>query len=239
MSQDAYAHVIDAKAQASPLLMVNTVGRCLQDRWIWQDICFEVDPGDRLAIVGPSGTGKSLLLRALAGLDPIQAGQICFRGQPLSDWAMPQLRSQVIYLHQQPALLEGTVESNLQQIYTLAIHRRKAYDRDRVLSYLSLLGRDADFLNRTTEQLSGGERQIVACLWALQLAPQILLLDEPTASLDRIATQQLETLVDQWQQQAPDRVCLWTSHDDSQLERVATRQLALVDQGQIFGETSK
>ncbi|MEM1426688.1 MAG: ATP-binding cassette domain-containing protein, partial [Cyanobacteria bacterium P01_H01_bin.130] len=184
MDQDVLTTVqtADAKRPVEPLLVSETIGRSLQDRWIWKNISFEVGPGDRLAIVGPSGTGKSLLLRSLAGLDPIQAGRICFQGQPLSDWAMPQLRSQVVYLHQQPALLEGTVESNLQQIYTLTIHRDKSYDRDQILSYLSLLERGADFLNRTTEQLSGGERQIVACLRALQLAPQILLLDEPTAS---------------------------------------------------------
>lgn len=209
------------------ILAVSKIGRSFQGSWIWQDISFELFAGDRLAIVGPSGAGKSLLLRALAGLDPIQLGAIAFRGQPLSALQMPQFRSRVIYLHQQPALLEGTVESNLQQIYQLAVHRNKLYDRSKILEYLSLLGRSAQFLARPTAQLSGGERQIVACLRALQLSPQVLLLDEPAASLDATATEQLEALITQWQQDDIPKACIWTSHDPAQIERVTTRQLVL------------
>ena len=216
-----------SEAQSSPVLSVSKLGRQFQGRWIWQDISFDLFPGDRLAIVGPSGAGKSLLLRALAGLDSIQSGQITFRQRPLSAFAMPQFRAQVMYLHQQPALLEGRVESNLQHVYRLAIHRNRTYDRSRILTYLSRLGRSADFLERSVEQLSGGEKQIVACLRSLQLSPQILLLDEPTASLDKATTEQLETLVAQWQQTDSPKACIWISHDPAQIERVTTRTLAL------------
>ncbi|MEM8611839.1 MAG: ATP-binding cassette domain-containing protein [Cyanobacteria bacterium P01_H01_bin.105] len=209
------------------ILSIANIGRRLQDSWIWQDISFELVAGDRLAIVGPSGAGKSLLLRALAGLDPIQSGGISFQGQSLSSLTMPEFRSQVTYLHQKTALLEGTVESNLQQIYRLAVHRNKTYDRSQILEYLKTLGRSEPFLDRSTEQLSGGEQQIVACLRSLQLAPTVLLLDEPTASLDNAATHQLETLITQWQQRDPNRACIWTSHDPTQIERVTTRQLTL------------
>ena len=213
--------------QTSPVLSVSKIGRQFQGRWIWQDISFDLFPGDRLAIVGPSGAGKSLLLRALAGLDSIQSGQITFQKQPLSALDMPQFRAQVMYLHQQPALLEGSVESNLQNVYKLAIHRNRTYDRSRILTYLSHLGRSADFLERSIEQLSGGERQIVACLRSLQLSPQVLLLDEPTASLDKTTTEQLEMLVAQWQQTDSPKACIWISHDPAQIERVTTRTLTL------------
>ncbi|MEM7061913.1 MAG: ATP-binding cassette domain-containing protein [Cyanobacteria bacterium P01_B01_bin.77] len=216
-----------SETSSTSILSVANIGRQLQGRWIWQDISFELLAGDRLAIVGPSGAGKSLLLRALAGLDPIQSGEIFFQGNPLSNLAMPEFRSQVTYLHQKPALLEGTVESNLQQIYRLAIHRDKSYGRSQILEYLEILGRSEPFLERSTEQLSGGEQQIVACLRSLQLSPTVLLLDEPTASLDNAATHQLETLITQWQQNAPNRACIWTSHDPAQIERVTNRQLAL------------
>ena len=214
------------------MLSVSKIGRRLQDSWIWQDISFELMAGDRLAIVGPSGAGKSLLLRALAGLDPIQSGEISFQGNPLPSLTMPEFRSQVVYLHQKPALLEGTVESNLQQIYRLAVHRNKSYKRSQILDYLEILGRSETFLDRSIEQLSGGEQQIVACLRSLQLSPQILLLDEPTASLDGTATSHLEALIAQWQQSDPPKACIWTSHDPAQIDRVTTRQLTLSTKSQ-------
>ena len=211
----------------TPILSVSKIGRRLQDSWIWQDISFELFAGDRLAVMGPSGAGKSLLLRTLAGLDPIQSGEIVFQGTSLSNLSMPEFRAQVMYLHQKPALLEGTVESNLQQIYQLKVHHNKTYERSKILNYLSILGRSEKFLERSIEQLSGGEQQIVVCLRSLQLSPQILLLDEPTASLDSNATEQLENLLAKWQKSDPPKACIWTSHDPAQIERVTNKQLIL------------
>ncbi|MEM6519307.1 MAG: ATP-binding cassette domain-containing protein [Cyanobacteria bacterium P01_C01_bin.70] len=218
---------VPLETQSAPILSVSKIGRQFRGRWIWQNLSFDLFPGDRLAVVGPSGAGKSLLLRALAGLDPIQSGQITFQRQSLSSLDMPQFRSQVIYLHQQPALSEGSVESNLQQVYKLAIHRNSTYDRSRILAYLSRLGRSADFLDRSVEQLSGGERQVVACLRSLQLSSRVLLLDEPTASLDKATTEQLETLIAHWQQTDSLKAYVWISHDPAQIERVAARKLVL------------
>ena len=217
---------------SGPMLSASKIGRRLQESWIWQDISFELFAGDRLAVMGPSGAGKSLLLRTLAGLDPIQSGEIVFQGTSLSNLSMPEFRAQVMYLHQKPALLEGTVESNLRQIYQLKVHHNKTYDRSQILDYLSILGRSEKFLERSIEQLSGGEQQIVACLRSLQLSPTVLLLDEPTASLDNAATHQLEALITQWQQNDPNRACIWTSHDPTQIERVTTRQLTLSTRSQ-------
>lgn len=215
---------------STPLLSALQISRKIDKRWIWQDLSFELFPGNRLAILGPSGVGKSLLLRAIAGLDSIQSGQIIFQKQSLSTFSMPQYRAQVIYLHQRPALIEGTVEFNLQQVYRLAIHRHKAYSQTQILQYLAPLGRQVDFLHHPVENLSGGEAQIVACLRALQLAPQVLLLDEPTASMDENTAQQVEVLVNQWQQADPARSCIWTSHNVSQIQRVTDRSLTLQEE---------
>lgn len=211
----------------SPLLSIERLGRQIQNRWIWQGISFEVWPGDRLAAIGASGTGKSLLLRAIAGLDPVQQGRIVFGGRSLESWYMPLYRSHIVYLHQRPALLEGSVEENLQYIYKLAGHRDQVYNREQILGYLDLLGRTADFLERPSAALSGGEAQIVAFLRALQLSPCILLLDEPTASLDPETAHCLESLVDVWQAEDSTRAYLWTSHNPTQIQRMTNRQIAL------------
>jgi putative ABC transport system ATP-binding protein len=212
------------------VLKLQNLGRQIQDKWIWQQLNFELLPGERCAIVGEAGAGKTLLLRAIAALDPIQAGSLVFHGKPLSSWLIPRYRTQVMYLHQRPALLEGTVEQNLRLIYQLSMHQAlKPYQqqRQRIVAYLSSLGRTEEFLNRPIHALSGGEAQITAFLRAFLCAPSVLLLDEPTASLDTHTERQFEHLVDLWQQEDPSRAYFWTSHDAVQLERVTHRRLIL------------
>jgi putative ABC transport system ATP-binding protein len=212
------------------VLKLQNLGRQIQDKWIWQQLNFELLPGERCAIVGEAGAGKTLLLRAIAALDPIQTGSLVFQGKPLSDWFIPRYRTQVIYLHQRPALLEGTVEQNLQFIDKLSMHQSlEPYQqkRQRILTYLSSLGRTEDFLDRPIYALSGGEAQIAAFLRAFLCAPAVLLLDEPTASLDAHTEQQFEHLIDLWQQEDPSRAYFWTSHDPAQLERMTHRRLTL------------
>jgi putative ABC transport system ATP-binding protein len=130
------------------------------------------------------------------------------------------------YINDQ-ALWEGTVEENLQQVYRLATHRHKVYNRQLIVEYLHLLHRDADFLQRPVSAISGGEGQILAFLRALQLSPKVLLLDEPTASLDGSTANSLEALVAAWLDADPQRAYLWTSHDPNQLQRLTTRQITL------------
>ena len=211
----------------SPILSVQGLGRQIENRWLWRDLSFELYSGERVAVLGASGTGKSLLLRALAGLDTVQSGEIIFRGKSINSHFRPDYRSQIIYLHQRPALWEGTVEENLQQVYRLATHRHKVYNRQLIVEYLHLLHRDADFLQRPVSAISGGEGQILAFLRALQLSPKVLLLDEPTASLDGSTANSLEALVAAWLDADPQRAYLWTSHDPNQLQRLTTRQISL------------
>jgi putative ABC transport system ATP-binding protein len=213
--------------QPSAILSVQDLGRQVNQRWIWQNLTFAVYPGDRLAVIGASGTGKSLMLRAIAGLDPVQQGQIDFAGQPLTAWDMPAYRARVMYLHQRPVLPEGSVEQMLCQVYTFKGHRHARYDRDRIIMYLNQLGRSDRFLDLSTRSLSGGESQLAAFLRALQLSPTLLLLDEPTASLDPDTAHQVEQLVVTWQAEDAERAYLWTSHSPEQLQRITDRAIAL------------
>jgi putative ABC transport system ATP-binding protein len=191
-----------------------------------RDIRVVVRPGERITVLGPTGAGKTLLLRALALLDPLDEGAILANGQPVRSEEIPSFRSAVIYLHQRPALFEGNVEANLRHPFALKIHRRRDFDRDRILGLLEGLDRDASFLKKSHRDLSGGEAQIVALLRALQLDPTVLLLDEPTASLDGEAVRAIEGLLGRWYAEgAGRRAYLWVTHDPGQGERIADRFL--------------
>ncbi|HEY2893015.1 MAG TPA: ATP-binding cassette domain-containing protein [Pirellulales bacterium] len=194
-------------------------------RELLRGVSLSIAPGDRVALTGPTGAGKTLLLRALAMLDPIERGQVLWRGESVSPRAVPYFRSHAIYLHQRPALIEGTVVDNLRLPFSFKEHRNRVFDTDRVTQLLAAAGRDGDFLDREARSLSGGEAQIVAVLRALQLAPAVLLLDEPTAALDAQSVAAIERLVSEWHGASSGRAWLWVTHSETQLARVSTRIL--------------
>lgn len=184
-------------------------------------------PGERLAIAGPSGSGKTLLLRTLAALELIQRGEIIFQGRPLGEWSMPVYRGHVVYLPQRPALPEGTVDAALRAPFHFQVRQHRHFPDEQARHLLQMLGRDETFLQQHSERLSGGEAQMVAMTRALLTAPDVLLLDEPTASLDAGAVAAIEQLIANWLQEKPQRACVWTSHDREQLERNSDRILSL------------
>ncbi len=209
-----------------PLLEAEDLARQLEGRWLWQGVTFTLEAGERLALVGPSGAGKTLLLRQLAWLDPLPQGRILLRGRSPSQWSPPAYRARVAYLPQRAIALAGTVEQNLRQVLSYASQHGRTYAEARILDWLHQLGRGSSFLALTAERLSGGELQLLALLRALQLDPEILLLDEPTASLDPATTEQVEALLRQWLDRGP-RACMITSHDGAQIGRFSGRQLGL------------
>lgn len=209
------------------LLQARQLGFVIDGRTLWRGLDISLRAGERLAVAGASGSGKTLLLRTLAGLEPVQTGDLIFHGRPLSDWPMPIYRAHVVYVPQRPALPEGRVEAALRVPFQFRTHRHKHFPSDRVRELLALLGRSENFLQQRTERLSGGEAQIVAMLRALLIGSDVLLLDEPTASLDDHAVSAIEALVASWLKEHPHRACVWTSHDHQQLQRVSDRVLAL------------
>ncbi|MBW3661002.1 MAG: ATP-binding cassette domain-containing protein [Gemmatimonadetes bacterium] len=214
----------------APLLEARGVGRRASgdEGWLLRDVSLTLAAGERLAVVGPSGAGKSLLLRSLALLDPVDRGEILWRGERVADDDVPAFRRDLVYLHQRPALFEGTVVDNLRRPLSLSACGGRGWDRQRILGWLDPLGRDAAFLDKRSTDLSGGEAQIAAFLRAIQLDPRGLLLDEPTAALDATAAAALETLVDRWfGERAGERALVWVSHDAGQAERASDRIVRL------------
>jgi putative ABC transport system ATP-binding protein len=219
-----------ALARQSPAIQVEAIGRRdpRTGTWLIRDVSFVVEFGDRIGVVGPSGAGKTVLLRAMAMLDKIDEGTILWQGSPVRGAAVPLFRSRVVYLHQRPALVDGTVEDNLRQPFRLAVHGGRSYERDRALALFDALSRDASFLDKSSRELSGGEAQLTALVRALQLEPAVLLLDEPAASLDPATTRSVEVLLEQWiREQAEKRAFVWVSHDQNQTLRMTDRRLRL------------
>ena len=221
-----------------PIVAARGIGRHVPaaSNWLFRDIRFEVGPGDQVSLVGPTGSGKSLVLRAVALLDRIDEGEVTWRGRTIPDASVPEFRREVLYLQQRATVIEGTVEDNLRLPFRLAARSETAFPAQRALELLESLGRDRAFLTLRTDNLSGGERQLVALLRAVLAGPTILLLDEPSASLDSETTAALEHLVEGWFTEAPaERAYIWVSHDADQARRVAERTLRM-EQGELRSE---
>lgn len=217
------------------MLEARAIGRqaTRSNQWLIRDVNLSVGSGDKLAIVGPSGSGKTVLLRALCLLDPLHAGNILWNGAAVRHQEVPAFRSYVMYLRQQPAMLEGTVEENLRQPFLLKVHSQREFDVERIAKLLKLLGRDKSFLQKQHSDLSGGEIQIVSLLRSVQLEPQILLLDEPTAALDSDSAEKVETIVAHWIDERPEsRATVWVTHDLQQARRISNR-IARVAKGAL------
>lgn len=211
----------------SALLAARGLACTVAGRELWRDIGIELAGGESLAVVGPSGTGKTLLLRTLAGLRSAEQGDVWCAGKPLGEWWMPAFRAHIVYLAQRPALPDGSVRDALAAPFTLRVHRGQHFDEERAARWLGELGLPPTFLAQATDDLSGGEAQVAALVRALLIDPTVLLLDEPTAALDPDRTQRVEALLRAWLNGAPRRACIWVSHDAAQVGRVSQRALAL------------
>lgn len=206
------------------MLEARGLGRSDGGRWIVRDVSFALRPGERVALRGASGTGKTVVLRALAALDPLDEGTLTWHGSAVRGDAVPRYRAAAVYVPQRPVLFDGTVEDDLRRPFELRVHSERRYDRDRIAAWLRVLDRTLDLLERSAREISGGEAQLVALLRAVQLDPAVLLLDEPAASLDPRSASLLESLVDGWFSARPDeRALVWVTHDEQQAHRVAGR----------------
>ncbi len=215
------------KPAGDTLLEARGLSFRIESRTLWQGFELTLRASERLGITGPSGAGKTLLLRTLAGLEPLQSGDIEFDRIALPHWSIPDYRARVAYVPQRPTWREGTVEAALRAPFAFLVRRSREFPDGQMRELLHATGRDENFLHQRTERLSGGEAQIVAIVRALLVAPSVLLLDEPTASLDGATVRAIEDLILHWVRASPGRAYIWTSHDRTQLKRISDRLLTL------------
>ena len=191
---------------------------------LFQNLSFFIRPGDRLAIQGPSGAGKTVLLKTLAQLIPCEKGHIWFRGQPIQKLFSPRYRSCVLYLPQKFRLEPGSVEANLESPFKFYQNKNKPFGREKAISFFLKLGQKSSFLEKNSEHLSGGEQQWVAMVRALLLNPFILLLDESMSALDEKNRKRVEELLLEWLCQDHGHALIFVSHDSEQRNRFATHR---------------
>lgn len=180
---------------------------------------FELAPGQCLSLSGPSGAGKTRLLRAMADLEA-HHGECALDGRVAADFSAPDWRSRVVFLAAESAWWEDTVAAHLPAI------------DDRLSAYRGALDLDTAVLAQPPGRLSSGQRQRAALLRLLARAPEVLLLDEPTANLDPENIDRVERLIaDYCRKQAACSV--WVGHDAAQRARVAQRHIVLDRAGQV------
>ena len=195
---------------------------------VLHDVSFDVDPGETLVIIGPSGSGKSSLLRCLNRLNDWETGTITLNGVDTKSLSVIDLRCKVGMIFQKTAPFEGTVRDNIAYGPRL---RGESLSEDRVLELLELASLEPDLIDKNAHELSGGQEQRLAIARALANQPDVLLLDEPTSSLDPIATRHVEESMDRLKSQLG-LTQVWVSHTIEQARRVADRVL-LLDAGQV------
>jgi sulfate transport system ATP-binding protein len=207
---------------------VRNVSKSFNGFMALDDVSLSVADGSLTALLGPSGGGKSTLLRVLAGLEQPDSGEVLFSGESVTDLPAQERGVGFVFQHY-AAFKHMTVRDNI--AFGLKIRRRsKAEIRERVDELLGLvhLGGWAD---RYPAQLSGGQRQRMALARALAVQPRVLLLDEPFGALDATVRKELRD----WLRKLHDEVhvtTIFVTHDQEEALEVA-QQVAVLNAGRI------
>ena len=203
-------------------------------------VSLSVNRGETLAVLGRSGTGKSVLLRIIIGLETPDSGSVRIHGQDIAGLAldrMSAIRKKMGFLFQHAALYDSlTVAGNVG--FPLEHHRKdlsKSERRDRVEQLLAEVGMEGA-LNKMPSDISGGMQKRVGLARALALAPEILMLDEPTAGLDPISSGEINELILKLQREHQ-MASIVVTHDMHSAKTIANR-LAILDQGNVMIEGS-
>jgi len=208
-----------------PLISLDRIRQNYNGRTVLAIDKLTIDCGDIIGLAGPNGSGKSTLLKILAFLNAPTRGKISFMGIPTSP-NPGAVHRQVTLLVQEPYLLKRTVHANV--AYGLRV-RKKSDITTKVHNALVEVGLDPEkFAHRQWFELSGGEAQRVALAARLVLKPKVLLMDEPTASLDTKSSQLIREAALRARKNNGTSLVI-ASHDLPWLNEVSDRTIHLED----------
>jgi cobalt/nickel transport system ATP-binding protein len=194
-------------------------------REVLNQLDFELNTGERVALVGENGAGKSSLLQLMVGLHPLKAGKIIAYGEPCqeeADFRQVRLRTGMLFQDPDDQLFCPTV---LEDVIFGPLNQGLSQDGALLVAHeiLATLGLDG-MANRVTHKLSGGEKRLVSLATVLAMRPEVLLLDEPTNGLDEKTEQRLIEYL-----QSLPQAMVFVSHDRRFVEKLATRAVVLKD----------
>ncbi|MGA8501132.1 MAG: ABC transporter ATP-binding protein [Candidatus Sulfotelmatobacter sp.] len=228
------------KDGSAPVVAVEDLHKSFGSQNVLNGVSLAVGRGETLAVLGRSGTGKSVLLRLIIGLERPDSGSVRIHGQDIAGLALDhkgEVRKKMGFLFQHSALYDSlTVEQNV--AFPLLHHKKemsKSELGDRVRALLAEVGME-DALAKMPSDISGGMQKRVGLARALALEPDILLLDEPTAGLDPISSAEIDDLILKLQEEH-NMASIVVTHDLHSAKTIASR-LALLDGGDVVIEGS-
>ena len=199
--------------ESNAILRLDNVGFQADGVTILNEMSFQLRAGEFKLITGPSGCGKSTLLKIIASLLSPTAGSIFFAGKNINDLTPETYRQQVSYCAQTPALFGDSVYDNL--IFPWQI-RQKQPDPKALVADLARFGLAKNTLEKSINELSGGEKQRVSLIRNLQFLPQVLLLDEITSALDESNKKNVNEIIHRYASEKNIAV-LWVTHDSNEI----------------------
>ena len=210
-------------------ILLNDVTKRYGQQTVVKSLSLEIEQGELFVLLGSSGSGKSTLLRMIAGLTPLDAGQICLGERDVT--SLPTQQRGVGFVFQNYSLFKHmTAAQNI--AFGLEIHHMPRVQRDqRVKELLDLIGL-AEFGDRMPAQLSGGQQQRIALARALAPEPEVLLLDEPFGALDVKIRSQLRQNLREIQQRLGITAILVT-HDQDEAFELADR-IGIIEKGELL-----
>jgi phospholipid/cholesterol/gamma-HCH transport system ATP-binding protein len=222
----------------APAVAVKDLHKSFGSQRVLNGITLTVPQGETLAVLGRSGTGKSVSLRIIIGLEKADSGSVRIQGEEVTGLTLDELsevRKKMGFLFQHAALYDSlNVEENV--AFPLVHHKRdmsKSERRERVMALLAEVGMEGHEAKMPSD-ISGGMQKRVGLARALVLNPDILLLDEPTAGLDPISSGEIDDLVLKLQKEHQ-MASIVVTHDMHSAKCIADR-LALLDKGEVVME---
>jgi phospholipid/cholesterol/gamma-HCH transport system ATP-binding protein len=223
----------------TPAIEIEDLHKSFGSQTVLDGVDLKIECGETLAVLGPSGTGKSVLLKLIIGLQKADAGSIKVNGKEITQLPLEklnQMRKEIGFLFQSAALYDSlSVEENV--AFPLRQHAKLSDTErtERIHELLTAVGIEQGF-EKLPSQLSGGMKKRVGLARALALAPKILLYDEPTAGLDPVSSSRINELILRLQRERKISSIVVT-HDVHSARTVSDR-LAFLYEGSIKAEGS-